>query len=492
MCPLQAGLRPLSLNTRLALVATAAYLITTCILDHCLAPHPRCVRSATEGDLPAAFSPDGRLVALVPSGRVLDLATGQDVPEYVGLGRCGGVSHVEFTAEGTAFAFRKWRFSGSNQPELVRFDPHTGQAQILRSWLESETHGWDNWMFSPDGHSIVVADLDSDIPAGTGGAGKSYVHTLRSYAPSGEQRWKVRMPNYTRLAGSSSDGTALALETEETVHVLDSATGATRCTIPYQRVASPPTAAFTPDGNTLALADPVAPLEICLYDLPGGSLRTTRRASRALAQLEKNPMSQPLPDLNPGAVYTRLAPKGRYFTVFACGSEPRRLAVYAVDDGRLVSDLSALRPRLLAGVWFLSDRLVLLGDHILPTPSPVLEFIAQWLPVKIPPADHHPWGSLELRLADLHTGTELSHIPVGAGALNFGSFWTEGNLGWMVYPAPDGRAVLVRPDNELVCWDLPPARRWGPILGGAAVVAGVTYGLMRLLASKFRRGVRQA
>jgi hypothetical protein len=72
-----------------------------------------------------------------------------------------------------------------------------------------------------------------------------------------------------------------------------------------------------------------------------------------------------------------------------------------------------------------------------------------------------------LILTDLQTTAERGRIPLGPFPFTFSLPDREKMMLRMLFPTPDGCALVTQMGNgELVCWDLPPARRWETILSG--------------------------
>jgi hypothetical protein len=512
-----AALGHFALNNRFALLAVAVFVLTTCLLERLLPPQPRWVQEIAEDDYPAdlphdgrllthAFSREGNLVALLPSGRFLDMSTGRDAPSLPRLGGGAAVRQLQY-GTGAAFCLRD-RVPASQRPvELVRVDLHTGQAQVLGQWPSV-----GELIASPDGHTLAVrAGTDSDF-------------VLALFASSGELRWEVRLPpGSSRLVGLSPDGASLAVVCDEdgwdaaSVAVLDARTGLRRCTIPVPRpFGLPVDIRFTPDGRSLVIPDHTGTRScVRLHDAASGALRADLPgpgpeagnpvpAIKLVSSVDGRVLlgcvlGQPdyqvydlahwrpllsVPCTHPANF--RFSPDCRLLAVLNQKDESRdwSLTVYATEDGRRVAELKSVQYLFYPEIYFPSDRALLVVKDLPDTSPSWWQRVRRLMPVLGREADR---AALGMVLLDPQTGAEQGRIPFrpARGGMDLKSYLDE--IEGMAHAAPDGQTLLVRTEKELVCWDLPPARRWGPIIGRATATACLAWGLARFLAWRFRR-----
>ena len=206
-----------------------------------------------------AISPDGKTLA---AGRLLwDMSTGtRKFPVLnnpnVFLSRIGttAIQNVLFSPDGRTLAISEFNsvmlFDAATGTLLHTIDGHVGRPQDVESMA-----------FNPDSSRLATGSVHDSF-----GKGELFLWDVAT----GQQK-----TNFTKHVGNvyslsfSPDGKMLAAGIDDTVHLMDAATGEISNTFPGRKVYS---LSFSPDGKILATGSDD---KVRLWDVATGTIRTT-------------------------------------------------------------------------------------------------------------------------------------------------------------------------------------------------------------------------
>ena len=206
-----------------------------------------------------AISPDGKTLA---AGRLLwDMSTGtRKFPVLnnpnVFLSRIGttAIQNVLFSPDGRTLAISEFNsvmlFDAATGTLLHSIDGHVGRPQDVESMA-----------FNPDSSRLATGSVHDSF-----GKGELFLWDVAT----GQQK-----TNFTKHVGNvyslsfSPDGKMLAAGIDDTVHLMDAATGEISNTFPGRKVYS---LSFSPDGKILATGSDD---KVRLWDVATGTIRTT-------------------------------------------------------------------------------------------------------------------------------------------------------------------------------------------------------------------------
>jgi WD40 repeat protein len=210
---------------------------------------------------PAAFSPDGRqlaVIGLAGTVKLLELETGKEVGEL--KGHATGVIALAFSDDGKLLAT-------GGKDRLIRItEIATGQEVRV---LHGHTEPVASLAFSPDGASLVSsARARSGVPTRTGEVKLWTVHLVKRSLPIQKDGG-----NLLALAWST-DGKRIAISQRQVLSIADQATNTVQHTMPVQKLA-PGLLAWSADNKRLlaivtASVTPPQPSEMKVWDTETG------------------------------------------------------------------------------------------------------------------------------------------------------------------------------------------------------------------------------
>ena len=209
-----------------------------------------------------AISPDGETLA---TGRLLwDISTGTlrkdallDSPEvFLSYTGSTGIKNVSFSPDGKTLAIAEFN-------RVMLFDVTTGTLLHTINGHVGRPQDVESMAFSPDSSRLATGSVFF------GSLGKGELFLWNVATGQRKKNFIEHVGNVYNLS-FSPDGKILAAGIDDTVHLMDAATGEISKTFPH--VGNVYSVSFSPDGNTIATGSDD---KVRLCDVATGTIRTT-------------------------------------------------------------------------------------------------------------------------------------------------------------------------------------------------------------------------
>lgn len=272
----------------------------------------------SDGVMPIAFSPDGRLLASGSMDKTIklwDVRTG--TLKQTLTGHSNGVHSLEFSPDGMTLA------SGSDDKTIKLWNAQTGALKLTISGHNSAVH---TVAFSPDGSQLASGSTDKTIKVWDVRTG-ALKQTLTGH---GETVKTVAFSPDGKLLASGSD--------DKTIKLWDVQTGALKQTITGHG-SGIHAIAFSPDGKTLASGS--IDMTIKLWDAKTGALKQT------------------LTGHSNGIHAIAFSPDGR---LLASGSNDKTIKVWDVQSGALKQTLTGHTDSVMAVAFSPDGKMLASGS----------------------------------------------------------------------------------------------------------------------------------